>query len=38
MFVNIVCHTRPKLAAPQSGDHANALAHGSLTVKKYAGG
>jgi hypothetical protein len=38
MFVNLVCHTRPKLAAPQSGDHLNVLAHGSLTVSKYVGG
>jgi hypothetical protein len=38
MFVNLVCHTRPKLAAPQSGDHVNVLAHGDLKVRKYAGG
>lgn len=38
MFVNLVCHTRPKLAAPQSGDHVNVLAHGSLKVRKYVGG
>jgi hypothetical protein len=38
LFVNLVCHTRPKLAAPQSRDHVNVLAHGNLSVRKYVGG
>jgi hypothetical protein len=35
LFVNLVCHTRPKLAAPQAGDHVNVLGQGSLEVMKY---
>jgi hypothetical protein len=35
MFVNLVCHTRPKLAAPGSGDQVNVLAQGDLEVRKY---
>jgi hypothetical protein len=35
MYVNLVCHTRPKLAAPQAGDHVNVLAAGNLKVRKY---
>jgi hypothetical protein len=38
MFVNLVCHTRPKLAAPGSADQVDVLAHGVLKVRKYAGG
>jgi hypothetical protein len=38
MFVNLVCHTRPKLAPAQSGDHVDVLARGNLKVRKYAGG
>jgi hypothetical protein len=38
VFVNLVCHTRPKLAAPRPGDHVNVLSHGHLQVNKYSGG
>jgi hypothetical protein len=37
VFVNLVCHTRPKLAAPRPGDHVDVLSHGHLEVAKYSG-
>lgn len=36
LFVNLVAHTLPKLAAPRSGDHVNVLSSGHLTVRRYA--
>jgi hypothetical protein len=36
LFVNLVAHTRPKLAPPRSGDHINVLPSGHLTVRRYA--
>ena len=38
LFVNVVCHTRPKLAPPHSGDHVVVLPHGGLTVNRYTSG
>jgi hypothetical protein len=36
LFVNLVAHTRPKLATPRPGDHVNVLPSGHLTVRRYA--
>jgi hypothetical protein len=35
LFLNLVAHTAPKLAAPRSGDHVNVLPSGHLTVRRY---
>jgi hypothetical protein len=38
MFVNVVSHLRPKLAAPGSDDYARVLSGGALEVRRYTTG